>query len=108
MWFQRHEEPKVITDDYEQVFSPVSEDFTIIFHVSGNVYLFRLREMGSKKEGMLYIRVPLFGRQGIVLIHPYMSDLESALALISVSSFSLNTVILDRSVYGLRVVVILL
>lgn len=73
MWFQRHEEPKTITDEYEQVsnsfVNPSSIDGPDLIHHSfaGNIYLFWLREVGPKKKGRLYIRIQVSGGSGLEL-----------------------------------------
>ena len=76
MWFQRHEEPKQINEEFEQVLFLDFNDFDLfgicrlaeflellfLNVCSGNVYLLRLRALGTEKERRLHIRVPLFGR----------------------------------------------
>lgn len=79
MWFQRHEEPKTITDEFEQVriTSVCSEfkNFNVsanvqlcaflfvfklgVFFVLGNIHLLWLWEMGPAEEGGLHVWVPV-------------------------------------------------
>jgi len=68
MWFQRHEEPKIINDEFEQVriwtdvHSPSANDPNL-----GHLHLFRLRKVGPAEEGRLHFRVSFLGRSGLEL-----------------------------------------
>lgn len=81
MWFQRHEEPKIINEEYEQVsfFSTRVSVFVVLsitvncFSKSlitiqlisltllplrlGHLHLFRLRKVGSTEKGRIHFRV---------------------------------------------------
>lgn len=75
-WFQRHEEPKQITDDYEQV-SRANSCLSISLSpltFAGNLRVFRFREMVSTQEGVVHLRVQVPRGQGVRLttaITPY-------------------------------------
>ena len=56
MWFQRHEEPKTINDEYEQVKRLNGRSINkITFSYLGNLYIFRLREMGTTTQRGVHI-----------------------------------------------------
>ena len=72
MWFQRHEEPKMINDEFEQVnnsFYSFKKKSILQFQssFSGHLHLFWLREMGPEEERRFYIRVQVFGGQRLKL-----------------------------------------
>ena len=73
MWFQRHEEPKTITDDYEQVrFMNISfvvhRLYWIIVPLTsvGDLYIFRLWTLADTKTGQFYVWIQVFGRSRIL------------------------------------------
>lgn len=84
MWFQRHEEPKIINEEYEQVswffflflfwlfsgifWAEVLKEWNF-FVVEGDVHIFRLWEMGATKERRIHIWIPVLRRQGPELIY---------------------------------------
>lgn len=59
MWFQRHEEPKIINDEYEQViFRKICPGKMSHFDsITGHLRVLRLREMGTAKKRGLYVRI---------------------------------------------------
>lgn len=70
MWFQRHEEPKIINEEFEQVieksfyfgsYGTVCTKFPIFvfiyFYRLGHLHLFRLRKMGPTQERRFYVRI---------------------------------------------------
>ena len=92
MWFQRHEEPKTITEDYEQVCGcpllqycalivawsmTISVALNLILlklfvyttRIAGHIHLFRLWEVGPAQERRIYIWVPVPGGPWPELIH---------------------------------------
>lgn len=69
MWFQRHEEPKTITEEYEQVifnwshFNWRDVAFNLVFLIDkGHLYLLWLREVGPEEKGGLHVRVQISRR----------------------------------------------
>lgn len=65
MWFQRHEEPKIINEEFEQVkFNwytccirlEMCTDYYYLLS-TGHLHLFRLRKMGPTQEGRFYVRI---------------------------------------------------
>ena len=83
MWFQRHEEPKMINDEYEQVSKVLFPEeitcysssldclkrmncqgsFTIAYIclIPGHLHILWLREVGTAEEGGIHIRVQVPG-----------------------------------------------
>ena len=74
MWFQRHEEPKMINDEYEQV-----RQLTVIIQwsdcifISGHLHLLWLWEVGSEEEGGIHIWVQIPRGPGSQLIRLQIS-----------------------------------
>lgn len=68
MWFQRHEEPKIINDDYEQVIAIHKIHICVknsqTFSFPGDIYLFRLWEMGTAEKGRVHFWIQVLRRQG--------------------------------------------
>ena len=67
MWFQRHEEPKMINEEYEQVDDDVDCDDDSIPLFPGHLHLLWLWEVGAEEKGRIHVRVQVPGRPRLEL-----------------------------------------
>lgn len=97
MWFQRHEEPKTITDEYEQVlFSPANLP-RAHDSVSGDLHILRLREVGPAEKRTFHVRILFSGGQRLELIGLKSNVVNQLAVVLSIKSSLVQNQLCDPS-----------